>query len=338
MYFYKCLEYLVEIDENIIVDIYVQGIDSDSPYRFLPDNERLRITEYHNKSYAEVINKNPAMVYCAGWGNGEYLKLVKELKSSGIITICGLDNPWIGDLQQRIKTIFFSGYIRKHFNFIWSAGHSQKVFAQKMGFTDDKILDNLYVGNVSEYKVSEEELDIKSVNYPKKLIYFGRLVPYKHVVMLAEVFLSLDSADRNGWQLEIVGRGPENEKLLKLSNENIKMLDFMQPEKLAEYVKSVGAYVLPSNIEHWGVAVHEAALSGLPIIASDGVKAAEVFVENNKNGFLFRSESKTEMKKSLLSLFSMGDLDLLNFSKHSLLLSKRVTYSSWRDNLMKVFN
>ena len=47
----------------------------------------------------------------------------------------------------------------------------------------------------------------------------------------------------------------------------------MQPEDLLAFMSTGKAFVLPSTFEPWGVAVHEFAAAGYPLILSDAVGA-----------------------------------------------------------------
>ena len=62
---------------------------------------------------------------------------------------------------------------------------------------------------------------------------------------------------------------------------------FRQIKELPVFYGSAGAFIHPALSEPWGLVINEAMASGLPIISSRNVGAAEELVENGKTGFLF---------------------------------------------------
>ena len=96
----------------------------------------------------------------------------------------------------------------------------------------------------------------------------------------------------------------------------------MSGENLAKESKSFGAFILPSHIEPWGVVVHEFAMAGLPIIASDRVGAADSFVINNYNGFVYNHIDETALIDTIKRLMTMSNEKLMEMGNRSHNLSK----------------
>jgi hypothetical protein len=62
---------------------------------------------------------------------------------------------------------------------------------------------------------------------------------------------------------------------------------FRQLEELPEIYHGAGAFIHPALEEPWGLVINEAMASGLPILSSRNVGAAEELVSEADNGFLF---------------------------------------------------
>ena len=120
--------------------------------------------------------------------------------------------------------------------------------------------------------------------------------------------------------------------MLTNANLSIKVYDFLQLEELAKDYQSAKCFVLPSFEEHWGLVVHEAALSGCVLLLSDRVGAAKDFLSKD-NGFTFNPYSLASFKKALENVFSMDNEALLQAYKKSLELSKTKGIKSFVDGV-----
>jgi glycosyltransferase involved in cell wall biosynthesis len=104
-----------------------------------------------------------------------------------------------------------------------------------------------------------------------RLAFVGRLIPWKGVDMLLEAIASL--ANQIPTQLDIIGRGPERERLeqlvqkLDLQN-NVVFHGFVEQERSRDLLAQCDALVLPSVYECGGAVVLEAMAAGKPVIAT----------------------------------------------------------------------
>lgn len=116
---------------------------------------------------------------------------------------------------------------------------------------------------------------------PKKIKYLfcGKLVERKNIVNLVLAFETLDS---NKYSLTILGQGELLEELKYVAQgRNITSIKFLGQVPNSELKKIFSAhhmFVLPSNHDGWGVVVTEAMASGLYVIVSDKVGAADLLV------------------------------------------------------------
>jgi glycosyltransferase involved in cell wall biosynthesis len=119
-----------------------------------------------------------------------------------------------------------------------------------------------------------------------------------------------------------------------MNREGIENLGFLQPDDLPDLMGRSGAFVLPSRHEPWGVALHEAAAAGLPIVASDACGSADHLVDAGRNGFVFPSESPSDLADALIRLHRLSPEERTRMGHHSFDLSKQFTPAAWVDTLL----
>ncbi len=101
------------------------------------------------------------------------------------------------------------------------------------------------------------------------------------------------------YQLTLVGKGPLEDKLKEISNENIKFLSHVPTSEIHKIYQENDIFILPSISEPWGLVVDEALYYGLPVIVSNKVGCATELVEENINGEIFVYNSEDNFDKRL---------------------------------------
>ena len=129
----------------------------------------------------------------------------------------------------------------------------------------------------AEAGLAPEEIAVLSV---------ARLAPEKgHDTLIAAAALLADPRV----VVLLAGGGPERERLEALAAElgaRLVVLPELPWERVVERYAIADLFALLSRHEPWGVAVNEAAASGLPLVLSDRVGAAFDLLENGRNGTL----------------------------------------------------
>jgi glycosyltransferase involved in cell wall biosynthesis len=82
---------------------------------------------------------------------------------------------------------------------------------------------------------------------------------------------------------------------------------FRQIGELRAFYAGAGAFVHPALEEPWGLVINEAMASGLPVLSSRNVGAAEELVVEGKTGFLFDPGNVNSIAESLFKMFSMSE-------------------------------
>jgi len=310
---------------------------------FIPINEYG--INFHKRSgydYATlkrfVEDRKPCIIYVVGRMDKLYLKVALQFRYyRGIRVVTGSDNQWTGSLRQKTAAFFSFFIYRRYFEFFWVPGYRQALFAQKMGYaekwgdSDGMIIYHLLTADTAMFgPVYKRNTQAKKSKYPHNIVFAGRFAMSKGIDLLMAAFRDAKAELKNDWQLILIGSGDQKIE----SSEYIKVKGFMRSDELAKDTINWGVFCLPSRYEPWGVVVHEFTITGLPMICSDAVGAADELVIEGKNGFIFNSGDKDALKTALMKIMTKSDEELLVMSERSHELSKMQSPEIAADSLM----
>ena len=148
-----------------------------------------------------------------------------------------------------------------------------------------------------------------------KLLFVGRLVPYKGADMAIEALTHLDDRVRNKVHFTIVGDGSEKENLEKQTRnlgleKTITFTGWIDQNETARYYKESDVFGFPAVREFGGAVALEAMASGLPCIVPDHAGLGEYVTE--ETGFKIRPVSReylvSELAKKILIFFENREL------------------------------
>jgi glycosyltransferase involved in cell wall biosynthesis len=173
------------------------------------------------------------------------------------------------------------------------AGPRQNAYALALGFSQSRIIEGFLSADVEFFEAKHRAWSqIKK----RRILYVGRLAPEKG---LRDLLLAWDQISINDdWEFRVVG-GTEKEwsALLKdtfqtgVAPNAISFSAFADSDLIAREMLEAAVFVLPSKYEPWGVVLHEAALCGCFLIATDKVGASDQLIQNEVNGLVCRSDS-----------------------------------------------
>ena len=157
--------------------------------------------------------------------------------------------------------------------------------------------------DLERFQPAKEE-SFPSPTTPLKLLFVGRLVPFKGVSMLLEALsrVRLDIPI----SLAVVGDGPMRQELerevqeLNLS-ETVRFLGNLPLDQVAEQMRNADVFCLPSVRESGGAVLLEAAASGLPLVAVNYGGPAEIVDE--EVGHLVSAEGPEQLISDLVETF-----------------------------------
>jgi glycosyltransferase involved in cell wall biosynthesis len=120
----------------------------------------------------------------------------------------------------------------------------------------------------------------------------GRLAPYKNVGLLVEAFNLL------GWELKVMGGGPEEKRLKKLALPNVKILGKVSEDEKHRILSNSMGLIFPVVEEDWGIVPLEAMSVGKPVLAHRSGGATET-VKEGITGMFFESLEIKELMEAL---------------------------------------
>ncbi len=138
-----------------------------------------------------------------------------------------------------------------------------------------------------------------------RFLYAGNLVPGKGVQVILEAAAAL--AAKN-WLLDIVGDGPEREKLEAFCRANglsgqVRYHGAVAPEQMPEFMGRTDVFVFASFAEGRPNVVLEAMAAGLPVLASS-IPAVQDLIRPGKEGLLFSPGDAQQLASQMTQLLS----------------------------------
>jgi glycosyltransferase involved in cell wall biosynthesis len=117
--------------------------------------------------------------------------------------------------------------------------------------------------NVGRFRVNHEREDF--------FLIVSSFAPYKRIDLAIETF------NRLGYPLKIVGSGPEERRLRAMARSNVEFLGWQPDERVAECYSKCRALIFPGE-EDFGIVPLEAMASGRPVIAYGRGGALETII------------------------------------------------------------
>ena len=233
----------------------------------------------------------PEVLFQGGYFVRAFNALARQARAVGAPVVLMADNNWDGTLRQRfVDPLRHRLLLVSRFDGVLVPGHSGHRFAAAMGYRADRILTGLYGADPTIFydgaPLAERD---------RRILFVGQLNARKNVLPLAHAFAAI--ADRfPAWELQIAGTGPLEASLP--DHPQVRRLGFVQPERLGALLRSARCLALPSLSEHWGLVVHEAALSGCALLLADGIGAADDFCDH-ANAVRFDPKDARAMRTAL---------------------------------------
>ena len=136
---------------------------------------------------------------------------------------------------------------------------------------------------------NNEEIKAKK---EKHILWAGRLLPLKHPQTALQVALQLKK-EKQPFILNIVGEGPEQEKLERFIQRNhlqeqVHLLGSKSHEELLSLMKQHQIFLFTSDFhEGWGAVLNEAMASGCAVVASSAVGSVPFLIDDEQNGKIY---------------------------------------------------
>lgn len=333
-YFLACIRKLVA-EYDVEVKVIHWPVNKEAPFVFTFPAEVAFIDKSKlNKDTLtkEIGSFSPDFIYCSGWMDKDYLEAAKKYKRN-IPVVIGLDTWWNGSAKQQLACLVSRFTLRKTFTHCWVPGSPQKKYALKLGFKEEEIMTGYYTADADYFKsVGDNYMSQKSKMFPRRFIYTGRYYDFKGITDLWDAFIEWKKEANNDWELWCLGTGD----IKPVEHPAIKHFGFVQPKDLESYMRDTGIFIMPSRFEPWGVVLHEFCAAGFPVICSDKVGAAEAFIRQGENGYIYPAGNVNMLKGCIEKIASLPADKLYGMGAISRELALKITPGSWAETLMKI--
>jgi glycosyltransferase involved in cell wall biosynthesis len=323
-YLLACLSKLVV--HNDILVFYVPGkrirVENASNCKWL---DRTNLTFQEMITHVEEFK--PDVYICGGWANKDYLAIARHFKNK-VSCVIQMDTPWQRKFKQFCHCLISRFYLTPHFDYFWCAGCAQVDYARKLGAAPEQCIEGCYCADTDKFDaIYEERKKMMIDKNVKKFLYVGRYIEIKNMRRMETAFLKACEQSGSNWELICIGTGSLwNERT---QHPAIHHLGYKHPDELMKYVQNADVFVLPSLYEPWGVVIHEFTVMGLPIMCSNRVHAAQKFVREGVNGFIFNPEDQSEMTEKFMNMMKQSNEELVKMGVHSHQYGMSYTSDDW---------
>lgn len=277
------------------------------------------------------------------------VQAIKKCDSDIIISTRDLFNKWLGNYGK--KKTYKIGWEHNH--------HHQDVNYIKNLVSSCSKLDKLVL--VSDSLRSFYKKEMKKKGYKCKCVYIpnmlesipktpskldkknlisvGRLSREKGYTDLIEVF-KLVHEERPNWHLDIVGDGPEKNKIVDMIylnklTDSITVHGYLKKEEIDKLLNQSSIYLMASYTESFGIVLIEAMSHGIPCIAFSSAEGANDLITNDENGYLIENRDFEQMKEKIIELIDSKS-ERLRLGENGRSLSYRYTSDKVKDNWLNL--
>jgi glycosyltransferase involved in cell wall biosynthesis len=214
-------------------------------------------------------------------------------------------------MYSRIFHLLYPSY--RHLDALISCSQwSQRLFVSKFGLREEK---TFFIPNPIDF---DEIIRLANENVPTKLeeisrkkpliIAAGRLEKVKNFALLLRAFARMPASE-NAAHLIILGDGPERRKLRKLADKLGVLTRLTMPGKVSNpyvWMAKSDLFVISSNFEAWPMALIEAMVTGLPVVACNCLTGPAEILQNGAFGQLVTTNNVEALSAAMSKQLNCG--------------------------------
>lgn len=290
------------------------------PWTTEPDTDEL---------VATVREFAPDAVVMTAWNFARSYRAVMKSLPAGTVRVLVMDNLWRSAPRQWLGRAVARWYVQSVADVAMVPGERSEQYARMLGFGPGDVIRGSLSADTRLFHTpprTAEELASR-----RRFLYVGRLVDHKGADLLADAWERYRASVAEPWDLDVVGQGPLEHLLRDLPG--VHLHGFLGPERVAELMREVSCAVVPSHIEPYGVVVHEAAASGLPILCTDFAGAVAGYVQDTANGWVVPAGEVEQWVAALDRVATLPPERLASMSDVSRSLARRNSPETWAANL-----
>ena len=329
--------------------------------------ERIPAGEMKGGNVRELNRLRPDAVAIAGWGTVDARVCLDWCKRNDAKAIVMSETRAVDGRRVWWKEWVKSRIVRR-FDAALCGGESHRRYLVQLGMPEGRVALGYNVVDNDFFRLPTA--DCASFIDGPYFLASNRFVERKNLGRLVEGYKTfqdlvfrLQGAEKTGvWPLVLLGDGELRGELiarcvelglkvaevqnLKLDSYKVKtsaegglvfFAGFRQIGELWAFYARAGAFVHPALEEPWGLVINEAMASGLPVLSSRNVGAAEELVVEGKTGVLFDPGNVNSIAESLFKMFSMSEADRRKMGLEAReMLERKVPSRAFGEGLAKV--
>lgn len=272
----------------------------------------------------------PDVLFVGGYSNIHFKRLELEARKSSAKIVLMSDNAWNASLKQvLIEPIRHKLLYRWRYDYVLVPGWAGAKLARRWGYSPEQIVTGMYGADISLFYPSCELF-----KRDKSIVFIGQLIERKNIKLLCEAFLVVCEKIPE-WSLEVYGEGALADVLPR--HPMISYNGFNQPAELASALRNARYLVLLSSSEHWGLVVHEAALSGCALLLSDKIGARHDLATDD-NSIVCFSNTMEEVCNALLEFDKWSEHQWRKAQDCSIELSQKFGPQAFVDSIRGILD
>jgi len=228
----------------------------------------------------------PQVVVVSGWSTFASQSAIAWCRVHGVPYVLLVESHDLGPRtawRRVVKGAVVPRLLRGAAN-VLAVGSAARESVAARGATSVRLFANTI--DVPSWMERARQLERRRPDDDVVVLSVARLVPEKGI---DDLIRAVADADDPRLRLVVAGDGPERKPLVELAAQlgvRLTNLGHLREAELAQVYVDADVFALLSRHEPWGVAVNEAAASGLPLLLSDRVGAASDLLADGRNGFL----------------------------------------------------
>ncbi len=268
-----------------------------------------------------IVAEKPDAITISGWVQPAFKALAYDKRLQNVRKIVSIDSMWTGNFRQIVARWALRGFVRR-LDGVIVAGERGRQYARWLGFSGSQIFTGVYGYDAALFNpVLEKRLRLPE--WPHRFCFVGRYVQIKGLETLLAAYQAYRESVTTPWELHCFGKGP-----IFVQGEGVVDHGFLQPQDLPNALAEQGVFVLPSLHEPWGVALAEAAGTGMPLICSDAVASGLDLVRNLYNGIVFPAGEAGRLTEALVWMHEHS-VDLPELGRRSQAYAGAYTPEVW---------
>tara|TARA_B110000027_G_C16122379_1_gene304066 strand:+ start:6930 stop:8084 length:1155 start_codon:yes stop_codon:yes gene_type:complete len=240
-----------------------------------------------------------------------------------------------------IRYFFWKIALKKVYKISFPTSETLEYFKSlNFSCTEKFVLMNDPIIQINEINKKKREqindLEIKDKNY---FLAIGRLTKQKNFLFLIKCFSKL-ILDDPSLKLVIIGEGEDEIKMRNLIKQNKAQKNIFllgHQKNVFKYLKNCKAFILSSLWEDPGFVIVEAISCNALIISSDCSSGPKEII-GNKNGFLFKNNSKSDFFKKFNLIINLSEAEKKDYKINAKKQLKNFSIFNHYKKLYKLLN